>query len=78
MRGRRAKRGATICELSASGSDMELEGSPRGSKATVAGPSNEEEKLMGESTDKQAMVVGGMMLPGVRSRPGGNRYFPIC
>ena len=74
-RGRRAKRGATLRELSASGSDMELEGSPGGSKAIVAGPSTEEERLMKESLDQQSVAVDDGMLPDrVRSRPGGNRY----
>ena len=71
---RRAKRGATIRELSASGSDMELGGSS-GNEAIVAGPSTEEEKLMKESGDSQLMAVDAEMLPDhVESRPGGNRY----
>ena len=75
---RRAKRGATIRELSASGSDMELEGSS-GNEAIVAGPSTEEEKLMKESSDSQLMAVDNVMLPDhVGSKPGGNRYFFIC
>ena len=78
MRGRRAKRGATITEVDGSGSDRALGGSPRGSRAEVAGPSNEEEKLMGELADKQAMMMGEMMLPGVKSRPGGNSIAFIC
>ena len=77
-RGRRAKRGATIRELSVSGSDMELEGSS-GNEAIVAGPSTEEEKLMKESSDRQLMAVDNVMLPDhVESKPGGNRYFLIC
>ena len=75
---RRAKRGATIRELSASGSDMELGGSS-GNEAIVAGPSTEEEKLMKESSDSQLMAVDNVMLPDhVGSKPGGNRYFFIC
>ena len=75
---RRAKRGATIRELSASGSDMDLGGSS-GNEAIVAGPSTEEEKLMKESSDSQLMAVDNVMLPDhVGSKPGGNRYFFIC
>ena len=75
---RRAKRGATIRDLSISGSDMELEGLS-GNEAIVAGPSTEEEKLMKESSDQQLMAVDNVMLPDhVGSKPGGNRYFFIC
>ena len=74
----RAKRCATIRDLSASGSgsgsDMDLGGSS-GNEAVVAGPSAEEEKLMKESGDSQLMAVDAEMLPDhVESRPGGNRY----
>ena len=72
----RAKRCATIRDLSASGSgsDMDLGGSS-GNEAVVAGPSAEEEKLMKESSDSQLMAVDNEMLPDhVESRPGGNRY----
>ena len=75
-RGRRAKRGATIRDLSGSGSDMELEGSSEGNEAVFAGPSAEEEMLMKEQSDQQVMAVGNVMLPAhVGSKPGGNRYF---
>ena len=72
----RAKRCATIRDLSASGSgsDMDLGGSS-GNEAIVAGPSTEEEKLMKESLDSQLMAMDNEMLPDhVESRPGGNRY----
>ena len=74
----RAKRCATIRDMSASGSgsgsDMDLGGSS-GNEAVVAGPSAEEEKLMKESGDSQLMAVDAEMLPDhVESRPGGNRY----
>ncbi len=78
MRGRPVKRGATITEVDGSGSDMDLGGSPGGSRDAVAGSSNEEEKLMGEIADKQAMMMDEMMLPSMRSRPGGNSIAFIC